>query len=365
MPWALPSGPQYTPPPTVAGVLAGGLGSMGDRLKFFADQKREEERRALLDQRAVDWRAEDIGRDDDRFALNARLQYGLVPAGSQPPSMGDRFVAAGMDHAPEMAGGSMPMGLGDRLAGSVAPPPVEFGGQRYEINPELSVPGMVAARERGFADQDYRRVRADQLTDQTTARAHAEQMERLQAALRPAPQTNWETVNTDQGIFQVSEDGATRPVQTAGQTLQPRTTAPTSADERRAADALVSLRALAADPSPAGDLAFKTLYMKVLDPQSVVREGELDMLNNAGSLWERWKQGREDVETGMLTPERRQDMLRQAESILNARSSGQGTGTTDGAPTRENGLRVRAAQLKAEGKSEQEARQILQREGLL
>jgi hypothetical protein len=49
-------------------------------------------------------------------------------------------------------------------------------------------------------------------------------------------------------------------------------------------DAYGRVKASAADPSPAGDMALIFNYMKVLDPGSTVREGEFATAKNAGSV---------------------------------------------------------------------------------
>ena len=44
----------------------------------------------------------------------------------------------------------------------------------------------------------------------------------------------------------------------------------------------------AADPSPAGDISLIFAFMKTLDPNSTVREGEAATVANAGSIDDRW-----------------------------------------------------------------------------
>lgn len=65
--------------------------------------------------------------------------------------------------------------------------------------------------------------------------------------------------------------------------------------------------------SPAGDLALTFGLMKVLDPTSVVREGEQATVQNAGGIAERIRNAYNKLLTGeRLTPEQRQDFLNQA-----------------------------------------------------
>lgn len=68
--------------------------------------------------------------------------------------------------------------------------------------------------------------------------------------------------------------------------------------------------ASASDPSPAGDLALIFNYMKVLDPGSVVREGEFATAQNAGGIDERTRSLYNRLMSGeRLTPAQREDFL--------------------------------------------------------
>jgi hypothetical protein len=71
--------------------------------------------------------------------------------------------------------------------------------------------------------------------------------------------------------------------------------------------------ASAEDPSPAGDLALIFNYMKVLDPGSVVREGEFATAQNAGSVDDRTRSLYNRVLEGTrLSEEQRRDFLDRA-----------------------------------------------------
>jgi hypothetical protein len=83
------------------------------------------------------------------------------------------------------------------------------------------------------------------------------------------------------------------------------------------------------DPSPAGDLSLIFAYMKMLDPGSVVREGEFATAANTGSVPERVRAQYNKVLSGeRLTEAQRADFLKQAhnradgvhQSLLRARS---------------------------------------------
>ena len=68
--------------------------------------------------------------------------------------------------------------------------------------------------------------------------------------------------------------------------------------------------ASADDPSPSGDLALIFNFMKVLDPGSVVREGEFATAQNAGGIDERTRSLYNRLMSGeRLTPVQREDFL--------------------------------------------------------
>lgn len=70
-----------------------------------------------------------------------------------------------------------------------------------------------------------------------------------------------------------------------------------------------------ADPSPAGDLSLIFAYMKMLDPGSVVREGEFATAANTGSVPERIRAQYNKVISGeRLTEGQRADFLNQAKA---------------------------------------------------
>jgi len=66
-------------------------------------------------------------------------------------------------------------------------------------------------------------------------------------------------------------------------------------------------------PSAAGDLAGVTKFMKLLDPESVVRESEVGMARNANGLYDRLSNYYNRITTGeVLTPDQRKDFLNTA-----------------------------------------------------
>lgn len=93
-----------------------------------------------------------------------------------------------------------------------------------------------------------------------------------------------------------------------------------TADDRKVADLYGTVVAASEDPSPAGDLSLIFAYMKVLDPGSVVREGEFANAQNTGSIPQRvWAQYNKVLKGTRLTPEQRADFLNAATRIAKQR----------------------------------------------
>ena len=87
-------------------------------------------------------------------------------------------------------------------------------------------------------------------------------------------------------------------------------------------DGFVRLRAAAADPSPAGDLAMIFNYMKILDPGSVVRESEFRTAAQTGSLPQRVQAAYNQITNGQkLSAAQRADFTNRGEALFNAANS--------------------------------------------
>ena len=91
-------------------------------------------------------------------------------------------------------------------------------------------------------------------------------------------------------------------------------------DAKGVAGAVTTIRAALNSPSPQGDLAAIYALVKLYDPGSVVREGEISLTQSAASLpeqvrrmYEGWTQGKK------LTPQMRQDLASIANSIVGER----------------------------------------------
>jgi hypothetical protein len=83
-------------------------------------------------------------------------------------------------------------------------------------------------------------------------------------------------------------------------------------------DSFERIKASAAEPSAAGDLALIFNYMKVLDPGSTVREGEFATAQNAAGVPERIRAQYGQIVSGeRLTDTTRKDFLNRARKLFN------------------------------------------------
>lgn len=81
-------------------------------------------------------------------------------------------------------------------------------------------------------------------------------------------------------------------------------------------DSYSRLQAVAADPSPAGDISIIFSYMKMLDPGSVVREGEQATAQNAAGIPDRIRNLYNKAITGeRLSPSQRADFVGQGQKL--------------------------------------------------
>lgn len=87
-------------------------------------------------------------------------------------------------------------------------------------------------------------------------------------------------------------------------------------------ESVARIRASAADPSAAGDLALIFNFMKVLDPGSVVRESEFATAQNAAGVPEQIRAQYNKALSGeRLTPDTRKDFVGRAEGLFEAQRS--------------------------------------------
>jgi hypothetical protein len=78
-----------------------------------------------------------------------------------------------------------------------------------------------------------------------------------------------------------------------------------------------TVQAAAKDPSPAGDLSMIFAYMKMLDPGSVVREGEFATAQNTAGVPDRIRNAYNKLINGeRLAPAQRADFLKQAGNVF-------------------------------------------------
>lgn len=83
-----------------------------------------------------------------------------------------------------------------------------------------------------------------------------------------------------------------------------------------------TIKTVSSDPSPAGDLSLVFAYMKLLDPQSSVREGEQAQASNAAGVPQRIQNLYNNVLEGTkLGTDQRADFVKQADNILKSRQT--------------------------------------------
>ena len=83
-------------------------------------------------------------------------------------------------------------------------------------------------------------------------------------------------------------------------------------------------RILSTDASAAGDLALIFNYMKILDPGSVVREGEFATAQNSAGVPTRIRAQYNKIKTGeRLAPETREDFLQQSQNLYQTQAASQ------------------------------------------
>lgn len=89
-------------------------------------------------------------------------------------------------------------------------------------------------------------------------------------------------------------------------------------------DAFSKVNAAAKDPTAAGDIALVYSYMKILDPDSVVREGEFATAQNAASIPDRVLNAYNKALQGeRLNDKQRADMVNQAKKVYESQKESQ------------------------------------------
>ena len=89
-------------------------------------------------------------------------------------------------------------------------------------------------------------------------------------------------------------------------------------------DALGKVQAAGRDPSPAGDIALIFAYMKILDPTSVVREGEFATAQNAASIPDQVRNAYNRALQGTrLNSRQRTDFTNQAQKVFDEQKRSQ------------------------------------------
>lgn len=100
---------------------------------------------------------------------------------------------------------------------------------------------------------------------------------------------------------------------------------PTSKASQDVTSAYEKVKKAAENPSAAGDLSLIFGYMKMLDPGSVVREGEFASAQNAAGIPDRIKNAYNKAISGeRLSEDQRKDFINQAGNIYNSQAKTQG-----------------------------------------
>ena len=85
-----------------------------------------------------------------------------------------------------------------------------------------------------------------------------------------------------------------------------------------------NMQAAAKNPSPAGDMSMIFSYMKMLDPNSTVREGEYANAQNAASIPDQVRNAYNKAKEGtILNPKQRGDFLTQGQKLYKSRLAAQ------------------------------------------
>lgn len=166
-------------------------------------------------------------------------------------------------------------------------------------------------------------------------------LEEQNNVLHPAP-THYESGRapgaTTEDTFEIRPGEAPRPLGIIPRPDQPRAgtsgNSPRSVSQLRReftsfvkpyeglAQAFRKINGAASDPSAAGDLSVIFGYMKLLDPPSVVREGEQATATNAAGVPDRIRAAYNKAVNGeRLAPNQRADFVRQANNLLRSQSS--------------------------------------------
>lgn len=176
----------------------------------------------------------------------------------------------------------------------------------------LSTLGQALERSQGVANQAAQQALQGRFLEAQTRQAElapllkvAEFQADLEAA-RAAAATDAEKERID-NLFALGDDI----VRESGEFISQR-------------DSFGRIRASGQDPSAAGDLALIFNYMKLLDPNSVVRESEFANAQNTGSVPQRvWATYNRVLSGERLAPDQRQDFLDRAERLFTQASEDQ------------------------------------------
>jgi hypothetical protein len=167
---------------------------------------------------------------------------------------------------------------------------------------------------------------AAQGDERRAAELHPEKLEATRAAARAS---RYQQFDPDKPVARIGKDSSLEwiappggdgaspaAVKNEGELRKEFTAQPQVKEYQTVRNAFQNVKSASKDPSAAGDLSMIFAYMKILDPNSVVREQEFANAQNAAGVPDRIRNVYNRIMSGeRLNPEQRKDFLAQAEKL--------------------------------------------------
>lgn len=124
-------------------------------------------------------------------------------------------------------------------------------------------------------------------------------------------------MGTELSLAKLGDEGGEKGMEIASKLRNEWLKNPLTKSTQDVAVAYEKVKSSSAEPSAAGDLSLIFNYMKMLDPGSVVREGEFANAQNAAGVPDRVRNWYNKLMSGeRLNPTQRQDFTKQAENVF-------------------------------------------------
>lgn len=216
--------------------------------------------------------------------------------------------------------------------GERAPEAASGESQELAIGLTRLLPGLIAgavggaeagALAAGAGEQQATQLQAD-ITAKEAAEAQAKKEAQARADQERAFALKEKQLQFQQQIAQAktSEEATRAQAKVANDLRKERNALTTTKDTQQVSSAFEKVRVAAEDPSAAGDLALIFNYMKMLDPGSVVREGEFANAQNAAGVPDRVRnQWNRLVDGERLNDDQRRDFINQAGNVFSAQQN--------------------------------------------